>query len=283
MNRLNPPQSILDSYDDDEFRRRYRFSKSTVLELYDEIKDEIQIPCGSRHIPAFHALLITLRYPASGSWQIVSADLISISQPIMSRIVARITPAIANLYKYVRFPITATQVRSTKERFFDIAQFPGILGAIDCTHIHLTAPGIEDGERSRNRKGRLSINVQAIVDGDMKFTNVVARWPGSTHESRIFDNSLVHHWFSQTRRIGWLLGDNGYPCRRYLMTPLLNPDSASQRNYNRRHIKTRNIVERTFGAWKRTFFVLSTTMGIKTKTVLVVIIACAVLWNIRRS
>ena len=42
-----------------------------------------------------------------------------------------------------------------------------------------------------NRKPFYSINVQAVCDSDAFITNIVARWPGSTHDSRIFENSNI--------------------------------------------------------------------------------------------
>jgi len=42
-----------------------------------------------------------------------------------------------------------------------------------------------------NRKHFHSINVQIICDADMLLTNVVARWPGSTHDSFILRHSSV--------------------------------------------------------------------------------------------
>lgn len=43
----------------------------------------------------------------------------------------------------------------------------------------------------RNRKGFFSFNVQVIANADLKFIDVVARWPGSAHDSTIFANSRV--------------------------------------------------------------------------------------------
>lgn len=68
-----------------------------------------------------------------------------------------------------------------------------IVGAIDCTHIKISRPrGIEHSEIYRNRKGYFSINAQAIVGPDMMFYDLVVRWPGSAHDSRIFRNSRVY-------------------------------------------------------------------------------------------
>ena len=70
-----------------------------------------------------------------------------------------------------------------------------------------------------NRKQFYSINVQAICDIDAFITNIVARWPGSTHDSRIFDNSKIADKLRDGAIDGILVGDSGYACRAYLMTP----------------------------------------------------------------
>ena len=39
------------------------------------------------------------------------------------------------------------------------------------------------------------MNVQAVCSHDLKFTNIVARWPGSVHDSRIYRNSRLCAFF----------------------------------------------------------------------------------------
>lgn len=57
--------------------------------------------------------------------------------------------------------------------------------------------GGDDAEVFRNRKGYFSINTQVICNSKMKMSNVVARWPGSTHDSTIFMNSRICARFDQ--------------------------------------------------------------------------------------
>ncbi len=49
---------------------------------------------------------------------------------------------------------------------------------------------------------------------------------------------------------GWLLGDNGYPLRTWLITPYLMPTIVRDLSFNRKHMKTRSVIERTFGLLK---------------------------------
>ncbi|CAG7816330.1 unnamed protein product, partial [Allacma fusca] len=65
---------------------------------------------------------------------------------------------------------------------------------------------------------------------DLSFTNVVARWKGSTHDARIFENSRIQFKLSdgQTPR-GHLVGDAGYPCRKYILTPCSKPTTTAEK------------------------------------------------------
>lgn len=110
-------------------------------------------------------------------------------------------------------------------------------------------------------------------------THIVARWPGSTHDSRIFDNSQLCALLERGEMQGHLVGDNGYACHPYLMTPLLNPQTRPERNYNYSHIQTRGAIERLFGVWKRRFPCIKDGLRTKLDTTLTIIIAVAVLYN----
>ena len=115
------------------------------------------------------------------------------------------------------------------------------------------------------------------------FTNIVARWPGSTHDSFVFNNSHIGQKLeSQPHSVedGLLLGDSGYPCKPYLMTPYLNPTTAKQETYNKAHTGTRLAIEQAFGWWKRRFHLLHSEVRMNPEKTCQLIGACAVLHNI---
>lgn len=84
--------------------------------------------------------------------------------------------------EYIKFP-GASESGSIKRAFYQRAQFPGVIGCIDCTHIPIKNSNRVNGELFRNRKGEFSINVQIFCGPDMKIYDIVARWPGSAHDS----------------------------------------------------------------------------------------------------
>lgn len=203
----------------------------------------------------------------------------------MCRIIKKITEAIASLRpQYIHCPNSNQSLRHTKESFYNIARFPKVIGAIDCTHVKIQSPGGEEAEVYRSRKGIFTINVQAVCDSTLKFLDLVARWPGSTHDSTIFNASRIHARFINGEMgDALLLGDSGYACSNFLLTSLLETHTQAEQLYNESQIRTRNVIEKSFGVWKRRFAALAFGLRIKPLTAQAVIMATAVLHNVARD
>ena len=75
---------------------------------------------------------------------------------------------------------------------------------------------------------------------------------------------------------GVLLGDSGYACSPFLMTPYTTTRNAAQEAYNDAHAKTRVVI----GRWKRRFHVLHSEIRMAPEKVCMIVGACAVLHNI---
>ncbi|KAL0879679.1 hypothetical protein ABMA27_003394 [Loxostege sticticalis] len=246
--------------------RVYVNKPQTLAALKENIRQEItNISQEVNHgISPLHQILLTLRFYALGTMLVAVGDYIGVSKSAASRIVRDVSQAIARLYpKYIYVH------SNTTEDFYNIARFPRVLGAIDGTHILMQSPNSNIGEEFRNRKSVFSMNMQGVCDANLNFMNVVARWPGSSHDATIFNNSELRG--NSVRE--WGLRQS---------TPLLNPESENEMNYNRAHIKTRNTIERCIGVWKRRFPVLALKIRLCLETTQAVVIATSVLHNICR-
>lgn len=116
--------------------------------------------------------------------------------------------------------------------------------------------------------------------------NVVARWPGSTHDQIIFRSSRIHNRFENGHFGQYILvGDSGYANTFFLATPYtatnaqIANDVAMQR-YQAHIISTRNVVERQYGVLKRRFPVLAYGMRVRVSTAQKLVTAAAIMHNI---
>lgn len=79
---------------------------------------------------------------------------------------------------------------------------------------------------------------------------------------------------------GLLLGDSGYPCRAFLMTPYLETHDDAQARYNRAHCRTRVVIEQSFGILKRRFPCLHYGLRNHPERCCSIILACFILHNV---
>ena len=247
-----------------------------------QIEDQLKHPTHrSDSLSPMNQLLVALRFYATGSFQLVVGDTANIDSATVCRTLHRVSRAIAGLRdRYVVFPETDDMRRKVMKEFHAKSKLPGIVGAIDCMHVPIQSPGSPDAEIYRNRKGYMSINVQLVCDTNNIISDVVARWPGSVHDSTIFENSHIRALLETGQLDGILVGDGGYASKTYMLTPVINPTTAAESTYNAAHVLARNCIERTNGMLKRRFPCLKYGMRLHLENILPVIVATVVLHNI---
>ncbi|GFW30593.1 putative nuclease HARBI1 [Trichonephila clavipes] len=210
--------NLFEELDDYEFQRRFRLTKQSVAELTLLIEEKLEskTPCNNALKPV-EQVLIALRFYAVACMQLAIADLFDVSQPTVCRVAHRVSEAIASLLPdFIHLPVNREECKTVSRKFFSIAGFPKIIGALDGTFVRIVSPGGEDAERFRCRKNYFALNVQTIVDSDLVIRNVVARWPGSAHDSTVFNNSAACLSLKTNALYQdfHLLGDTGYPCEK---------------------------------------------------------------------
>ena len=130
VDRENP----MEVYEEVDFIERHLLKKETILELMELLFDEGDIPVTDRGcpVPSLYQLLSALRYFTTGSFQIVCGDLHQLSQLSVSRIIKKMARNIESLLTFNR---NQDIVQQRQRGFYEIASMPGIVGAIDCTHV----------------------------------------------------------------------------------------------------------------------------------------------------
>ena len=105
-----------------------------------------------------------------------------------------------------------------------------VLDYIDDSHVPIIALSHKE-ELYVNRKGVHSINIEAICGNDLKFIDVVAKWPSSSHDAFIWRQSGINLKIvlgEIPTNKGWFLGECGYPLRPNLLTPIISPATSEE-------------------------------------------------------
>ncbi|KAL2077820.1 hypothetical protein ACEWY4_027324 [Coilia grayii] len=252
----------LEVLSDEAVVRKYRLTRAQIRELLQLVHPHLvrQTRRNFALTPAVQ-LLAALRFYASGSFFEVLGVCLGMSKASISRSVTAVTQVLLQLADRMAFPSTPDDIARTTQVFHGVAGLPRVIGVIDGTLIPVARPS-ENEPIYLCRKGFPALNVQVVCDHRGVFTDIVARWPGSTHDAYVWANSALCQ-VAEGGGFGgcWLLGDSGYPLRPYLLTPFQQPNTAAEARYNRVHIATRAIVERAIGRWKQRFRCLSKTAG----------------------
>ncbi|KAM3859309.1 putative nuclease HARBI1 [Diretmus argenteus] len=255
--------SPLDVLSDRALHARYRLPRNIIQRLVNVVTPHIRRSTRRNFALSPEVqLLAALRFYAAGSFLEVVGDGTGLSKASVSRSVAAVTPILLrHARRHIRMATTREEVRQVHDGFFAMAGIPRVIGLVDGTLIPLLNPSLVDPSWI-SRKHYAAINTQVVVDHDGLITDVVAKWPGATHDSFMWENSAVgqtagREGFGQS----FFLGDSGYPLRSYLITPVTNPASPAEERFNESHTHTRTHIERVFGRWKARFRCIHRSSG----------------------
>lgn len=100
-------------------------------------------------------VLITLRFYSAITFQVVTGDLASLSQPTVCSVVDRISrhPASTLFFDLGKFPAGATDFDGAMRDFSKIGNFAGVTGCTDCAAVQIEGHGSPNGDVYRNREG----------------------------------------------------------------------------------------------------------------------------------
>ena len=286
----NYAEADVPNYSPSDFRSHFRLSLATFEKLTLEIGNFPEIPKGPQHggrppISVSKHLLIALWLLGTPESIRSVSDRFNVTKSSVFLCFRRVCEALKNhvASRVIKWP-TEGRAKIVMEGFRQLKGMPGVIGAIDGSHIPIKAPE-EYPENYVNRKGFHSVVLQGICDHEMRFVNCYTGWPGSVHDSRVLKNSdFFLHMRNEDKFPcnSYLLGDSAYPLETWMMTPYRDNGHLTnqQRRYNYIHSSSRMVIERAFALLKGRFRRLKYLDITRIQDIPGIIIVACVLHNI---
>ncbi|KAL9950713.1 hypothetical protein ACROYT_G043259 [Oculina patagonica] len=236
---------------------------------------------GRKPISVEKHLLLTLWFLGNQEPFRSVADRFNVSESCAFNCLRRVCQALKNMAGTVIVWPKGERARDVVSGFKAKRGIPGVIGAIDGSHIPIKAP-TSCPENYINRKGFHSVVLQAVSDHEMMFTDCYVGWPGSVHDARVLNNSdLFNSVAEKFEDDSFLLGDSAYPLKTWLMTPCKDYGNltAQKKHYNFLQSSTRMVVEKSFASLKGRFRKLK-YMDMDIRHIPETVIAACVLHNL---
>ncbi|KAJ7332274.1 hypothetical protein JRQ81_014454 [Phrynocephalus forsythii] len=284
--------TVLQYWDDLEWIKNFRMTRQTLFEISETLrpflmrKDTVMRSA----VPVEERVAIGIYFLASRSCHRTIALVFQKGTSTVASIIVEVCLAIEHtmLREEVRISDFSKMTATTSK-----LGFPHCLGAIDGTHITITAPKLQ-GQAYYNRKSFHSVLLQAACDGDGVFFSMLAGHSGVNHDAHVFRSSKLFRRMEDGTLIPGnpmfnyagvsipplILGDGAYPLCKWLMKPYAVPRNDIEKHYNKVFNRTRNIVERAFGRLKARFRRLSVRMEARIENVNSIIASAVVMHNI---
>lgn len=273
----------VDKYIDEDFKRHFRLSRERFTFVLNVLITEGLVGAKSWSVEPKKTLEIAIWYLGNQDSMGEISEKFEVSTTTVFNCRNKVCSILARLSKrFIQWPCTPEDIERTESEFKELAGFPGVVGAIDGSHVKIQAPSVHETEYI-NRKMFHSVNLQGICNARGKFTNVYIGSPGSMHDTQVLQNSQVYQLaeelFPSNKH---LLGDSSYLLKSWLLVPYRDHGNLShmERRYNERLNETRVIIENTFDNLKNRFRRLLIGIDANPKFVTDIIHACCVLHNI---
>lgn len=195
---------------------------------------------------------------------------------------------------YLKTPNTTQEWREIANGFMNRWNFPNCLGALDGKHINIQAPA-RSGSLYYNYKNSFSIVLLAACDSQYKFTLVDIGAYGSQSDGGVWKNTIFGQNFEKNcmnipnsanlpnsnRQLPFfLVADEAFPLKPYIMRPYPGKKlENSQRIFNYRLSRARQVIENTFGIMVARWRLLRTTINASEENIDKFIKAIVVLHN----
>lgn len=285
---------LMEEYTDDRWVQSFRMSKAAVHSLASLLAPNLKKKDTRFRlsIPVIIRVACSLFKLAHGCSLLLCSELFAVGRSTVSEMLKDTVLAINVVLRHeIKWPIGNRSVES-QLGFKAICGLPGVVGAIDGTHVSISKPSVGADDYYHFKSGGYTMNCQAVVDSKKRFLDLYIGMPGSTHDMRVLRRSSLYRMALYENlfdaRFGlegfspYLIGDSGYPLMSWLMVPhrVHRRFTVLESLFNRRLRAGRCVVENAFGILKQTWCELLSKSDLHVLFMPDVITACCILHNI---
>ncbi|XP_062181760.1 protein ALP1-like [Phragmites australis] len=289
--------------DAQRFESVFKMPRRTFNYVCSLVKDEMMVRSSSytfldgTMLSLEDRVAVALRRLNSGGSLVTVGSSIGVNHSTVSLITWRFIEAMEERGSHhLRWP-SSGEMEKIKSKFEKIYGLPNCCGVVDTTHITMCLSSAEPNCKVwLDHEKNYSMVLQAVVDPDTRFTDIVTGWPGSMKESSILHSSGLFKLCEKGERLNgsklkvsdgseigeYIIGDSGYPLLPWLLPPYQEKDFTELKaEFNRRHSAARTVAPRTLAKFKGTWKFLQGEMWRPDKHKLPRIIhVCCLLHNI---
>ncbi|KAK9284071.1 hypothetical protein L1049_012331 [Liquidambar formosana] len=288
-----------------KFEYIFKISRKTFHYICSLVKDDMMAKppnfndLNGKPLSLNDRVAVALRRISSGESLAIVGDSFGINRSTVAQITWRFVEAMEERgLHHLHWPSTEDEMEEIKSKFENIRGLPNCCGAIDTTHIFMCLPTIDPSndiwfDREKNN----SMILQAIVDPDMRFRDVVIGWPGSLSDSLVLKSSGFFKLSEEGKRLNgkkiglskggtelreYIVGDMGFPLLPWLLTPYRRKGLLDfQAEFNQRHFATRMVAQKALARLKERWRIIQGVMWKPDKNKLPrLILVCCLLHNI---
>ncbi|CAH1989520.1 unnamed protein product [Acanthoscelides obtectus] len=239
-------------------------------------------------IPARVKLEVAICFLSSGISYRLLAIFFRISKSSISKCIPEVCDVMYQaLDEYLQVP-DKRKWEDIQVGFHHRWNFPGCCGAIDGKHVAIQAPPNNCGSEYYNYKGTNSLVLLAVVDHDccVKYVDI-GSYGRNSDDGGVFQASSLYPVLENGSLLpegGFLVGDDAFPLKIYLLKRYPNEPTIAEKIYNYSFDRARRIVENAFGILVSRFRILAKPIQLQEKTAIKMIRTTCVLHNwLRKS
>ena len=288
----------------ENFESVFKISRKTFNYICSLVEEDMLarssnfVDLNGTHLSLNDQVAVALRRLGSGESLSAIGDSFGMNQSTVSQITWRFVESMEERgLRHLSWPSTEMEMEEIKSKFENIRGLSNCCGAVDTTHILMTLPSTDSLTNVwLDHEKNCSMILQAIVDPNLRFRDVVTGWPGSLSDDHVLRSSAFYKLAEEGKRLNgnkkalpegtmlreYIVGDTGFPLLPWLLTPYKGEGlSDVQVEFNKRLVATQMVAKRALARLKEMWKIIQGVMWKPDKHKLPrIILVCCMLHNI---